>query len=235
MRLCLYGLLSSLDRIYNQIAKADPVIADMTGRNPNVFYEVGYAHALDKPTVLLTQKADDIPFDLKHFPDIVYESKLVRLKEKLGKRVSWHVAHPTTTHESSRSLLDVYLSGELVTDAGGQFSYDDVPHFRVTLYNASARTFEAETSRACVISGEFLRVRDWTKVNPILQIKLPDGRFITTLPELPTLLPGEHRELGVYFMDDPQVREKELVILRILTAWGSRDYPLSLIHIPVRE
>jgi nucleoside 2-deoxyribosyltransferase len=44
-----------LDRIYNQIAKADIIIADMTGKNPNVFYEVGYAHALGKNTILLTQ------------------------------------------------------------------------------------------------------------------------------------------------------------------------------------
>lgn len=57
-----------LDRIYNQISKADFIIADMTGRNANVFYEVGYAHALGKRTILLTQKSDDIPFDLKHFP-----------------------------------------------------------------------------------------------------------------------------------------------------------------------
>jgi hypothetical protein len=40
----------------------------MTGRNPNVFYEVGYAHALGKIVLLLTQNGDDIPFDLKHRP-----------------------------------------------------------------------------------------------------------------------------------------------------------------------
>ena len=37
-----------LARLYNQIAKADLLVADMTGRNANVFYEVGYAHALGK-------------------------------------------------------------------------------------------------------------------------------------------------------------------------------------------
>ncbi len=55
-----------LDRVFNQINKADVIVADMTGRNPNVFYEVGYAHALGKIVLLLTQQADDIPFDLKH-------------------------------------------------------------------------------------------------------------------------------------------------------------------------
>jgi len=63
-----------LDRVYNQIAKADFIIADMTGRNANVFYEVGYAHALGKSTILLTQHNDDIPFDLKHFPHVVYNN-----------------------------------------------------------------------------------------------------------------------------------------------------------------
>lgn len=41
------------------------VVADLTGRNANVFYEVGLAHALPRKTVLLTQKRDDIPFDLQ--------------------------------------------------------------------------------------------------------------------------------------------------------------------------
>jgi nucleoside 2-deoxyribosyltransferase len=43
---------SILERVYNQISKADLIVADMTGRNANVFYEVGYAHALNKRTLL---------------------------------------------------------------------------------------------------------------------------------------------------------------------------------------
>ena len=63
-----------LERVYNQINAADLIIADMTGRNPNVFYEVGYAHAKAKLCILLTKDANDIPFDLKHQRHIVYTS-----------------------------------------------------------------------------------------------------------------------------------------------------------------
>lgn len=83
-----------LDRVYNQAAKADIVIADMTGRNPNVFYEVGYAHALGKLTILLTKNADDIPFDLKHFTHIVHETKISILRDELEKRVTYFIENP---------------------------------------------------------------------------------------------------------------------------------------------
>jgi hypothetical protein len=72
-----------LDRIYSEIDRADIIIADMSGRNPNVFYEVGYAHAKQKICVLLTSNADDIPFDLRHYRHIVYESSIKTLKAKL--------------------------------------------------------------------------------------------------------------------------------------------------------
>lgn len=42
------------------------IVADCTHRNPNVFYEIGLAHAIGKPTILLTQKSQDVPFDLRH-------------------------------------------------------------------------------------------------------------------------------------------------------------------------
>ena len=66
-----------LERIYRQIDTCDFVIADMTGKNPNVFYEVGYAHAKGKICTLLTQNTSDIPFDLKHHRHLVYKSGLV--------------------------------------------------------------------------------------------------------------------------------------------------------------
>jgi hypothetical protein len=80
-----------LERIFNQIAKADVVVADMTGRNPNVFYEVGYAHALGKMVLLLTQNADDIPFDLKHRQHIVYAGKIDTLRKQLAAQLRWAI------------------------------------------------------------------------------------------------------------------------------------------------
>lgn len=77
-----------LDRIYNQITAADLIIADMSGRNPNVFYEVGYAHAKGKLCILLTSKAEDIPFDLKHHRHIIYSS-IQQLKETLTSDLSF--------------------------------------------------------------------------------------------------------------------------------------------------
>lgn len=66
----------------------------MTGRNPNVFYEVGYAHALGKIVLLLTQKADDIPFDLKHKQHIIYGnngSKIQNLRSELNPKLIWAI------------------------------------------------------------------------------------------------------------------------------------------------
>lgn len=58
------------------IQRADVVIADLTGRNPNVFYELGLAHALSKPVVLLAQSTDDIPFDLGAYRAVIYDVDL---------------------------------------------------------------------------------------------------------------------------------------------------------------
>jgi hypothetical protein len=78
-----------LERIYRQIEIADIIVADMSGKNANVFYEVGYAHANQKLCILLTSAADDIPFDLKHRRHIVYGRSIQTLQRRLHEELSW--------------------------------------------------------------------------------------------------------------------------------------------------
>jgi hypothetical protein len=58
--------------IWSSICAARAIVADCTGRNPNVFYEIGMAHSVGKPVVLLTQNNEDVPFDLRHIRYIQY-------------------------------------------------------------------------------------------------------------------------------------------------------------------
>jgi hypothetical protein len=58
--------------IVNLLSESKMVVCDVTGRNPNVFYEAGIAHAIGKKVVLITQNDADVPFDLKHLRYVRY-------------------------------------------------------------------------------------------------------------------------------------------------------------------
>lgn len=64
-----------LDDIWNGIMQADFVIADITGNNANVFYELGMAHAIGKPVIILAQDDKTVPFDLKTRRILIYDVK----------------------------------------------------------------------------------------------------------------------------------------------------------------
>ena len=64
--------------------EASLILADLTGRNPNVFLEIGLAFGLEKYVVFLSQTPEDIPFDTKTFRTIIYDPhKLSDLKGKI--------------------------------------------------------------------------------------------------------------------------------------------------------
>lgn len=62
-----------IEDVWKGIVTASFVVADVSGRNPNVMYEIGMAHTVGKPVLLLSQSADDLPFDLRHRRCIIYE------------------------------------------------------------------------------------------------------------------------------------------------------------------
>jgi hypothetical protein len=62
--------------VWWSICQSKAVVADCTDKNPNVFYEIGLAHTIGKPVVLITQREADIPFDLRQIRYVAYDSSL---------------------------------------------------------------------------------------------------------------------------------------------------------------
>lgn len=94
-----------LNKIYEQIRYSNLIIADMTGKNPNVYYEVGYAHALNKKVILLTQDSDSIPFDLSGHNHIVYDGSISKLKTALQKRIEAFINNQSLCLKGNSAVL----------------------------------------------------------------------------------------------------------------------------------
>lgn len=76
-----FSIHNIMDDIWEGICDAELIIADCTDKNPNVFYELGLAHAIGKPVILITRKADDVPFDVKALRYIPYDFTPRGMKE----------------------------------------------------------------------------------------------------------------------------------------------------------
>lgn len=142
-----------LSRIYSQIDRADIVIADMTSRNPNVFYEVGYAHAKDKLCVHLTQSAKDIPFDLQHHRHVVYNGSIESLRTQLQENLEWAKAEILNYR---KSLIRVEVRHILATLDKTKYSAEGMLNFSIDLYN------DSEDSSQEIESLYFYSGHDWT-------------------------------------------------------------------------
>ena len=74
------------DQIINEIDTANVIIADLTGNNPNVMFELGYADAAHKRIILLNQDLDATPFDIKDWRQISYSpADLASARQELVK------------------------------------------------------------------------------------------------------------------------------------------------------
>lgn len=89
----IYGTGKIIDQIWNGITSARVLLAELTNRNANVLYELGLAHALRKPVVLVCSKANeaDVPFDLRHVRVIYYDKDDpfwgTKLIEKVAEKI----------------------------------------------------------------------------------------------------------------------------------------------------
>lgn len=76
----IYGPGMIVSDIERKIIESKFVIAEITTGNPNVYYEVGFARALKKPTILIAEKATQLPFDISPFRVLFYENSIAGKK-----------------------------------------------------------------------------------------------------------------------------------------------------------
>jgi hypothetical protein len=218
---------SILERIYNQIAKADVIVSDMTGRNPNVFYETGYAHALGKRVILLTQHAEDIPFDLKHFSHVVYGGKIVDLKKELIKRLEWAIANPTKHLSQVYKELKYYFAGKEIKEGTAvEFNTElksgqQTIRYSLDVHNPTTKICNSDSLEIGIILPE--KIGEGLDTS---NVRLPSKEFLYLLPKLGHVLPGAWRNVSLMIkikqIDD--IRGKKFPSrLRIFTEIGSYD------------
>lgn len=218
---------SIINRIYNQIAKADIIIADMTGRNANVFYEVGYAHALGKQTILLTKKANDIPFDLKDYQHIIFTS-VSNLKDSLKKHIEILLENKSTIENPSKIGIKLYCNGQdlasenVVIDCE-LFTY---PTGIITIHNTSSHTYQPGDLKIGLIANNKLLMQftdDWKKI-PLLSNQ---SMYMSTTHS--AIFPDGYEAIEFNFTHKLTVSELktdtgQIINVRLFTQTGRRDY-----------
>lgn len=225
-----------LERIYRQIKAADLVIADMSGQNSNVFYEVGYAHALGKLCVLMTNNASDIPFDLKHHRHIVYGNSISNLKDRLAEELAWAKNEITNVQASRVKVVLKETFGNLEKT---KYFAKGMVDIKIDLLN------ESSTPSADIEAIYFYSGKGWTLAQdgrncPSTDSDIPDftaRHFLT--PPLRKLhknswaqLKFEANKILAWATEGDELKDSYRVtgrsVVRLVTSEGNFDYELSL-------
>jgi hypothetical protein len=114
-------------RILSAIQEADLIVADLTGLNANVFYELAIAHGYGIPTVHIQRASDKVPFDVKDMRVIKYDlsdpDKLEEAQKQLREYASFgltHAADLETPLSQARRFEAVAQSSDPIAESNVQ-------------------------------------------------------------------------------------------------------------------
>ncbi len=162
---------SIMEQIRSAIQQSRLCIADLTGVNPNVLYELGIAQALKKPCILMTQNIEDVPFDLRQYRVIEYGTKQTGLE---------------ATQDHLHSMINAAL---------GQ---DQLDVSRALIENGMARAGMAllgnileHTLKQIIISSNIVEAR----MRNTFSKKLPMRQMIEMLSEVQRITPSDENKL----------------------------------------
>jgi len=170
-----------IESILRGIVTAELIVADVTGRNPNVFYELGIAHVVKDNCIILTQTMDDVPFDLRHLRCIVYENTLKggeQLRLALSNAVR-SVRPSADDHDSvkaHRSHFGTVVATELTYEKWERGYQSDRPKTARDIETTRRKLFEKATAAIAAIAG-----LQETKVEGVERISFSHGFAVSDI------------------------------------------------------
>lgn len=183
-----------VEEIYKKINDADFIIADMTGRNPNVFYEVGYADAKNKLILLLTQNVNDIPFDFKQRLHIEY-SDVSSLKEKLKNKIEWA---KNEIDKRNQNLIDISFTIKSAWLERSEYHDEAIVNYLLVINNLTSEPIE-KLQMIDIITGskwEFFLDEKHIKNEDIIENNVKQRRH-RIIPEEKIILAKDHIQIQV--------------------------------------
>jgi len=200
--------------IYELTLSAKILLADLSKANPNVFYEVGLAHALGKPVILLADDIQWVPFDLKHRRVLIYDTRkiewdkdlqrgiAVALKETLadpglgrpfadyGKDLG---SDAIRLYRPPRESSDTDMLKDLAIADHAQFigvSHRNLASYLQSVLRSSAEPLSLKTMRVCYASDEDGRLWEGAQFNS--NVRETRGRIAAVLtdPAFRSILPN---------------------------------------------
>jgi hypothetical protein len=223
---------SVLQRIHNQLAKADLIVSEMTGRDAAVFYGTGYAHALGKSVVMLTRNVDDIPFDLMHYPHIEYDA-LIGLKDDLERRVL-HLIETSMRGDAPPYVpVDVTINAVKLTPGvvgSVPIARPGIVEFYVVIRNHAGRRIKPVEMQLGLISPPQFEFNSIEKIPPQHLRIASDMRLHVWRKDI-RIRPGSFEKFWLHTDAERPYEIGDSVgafAIRIFTAFGFFDFPFAV-------
>lgn len=178
--------------IINNIIDSDVIIADLSLKNPNVFYELGIAHSLCNKTIMVSNRDEEFPFDIKAYRLILYETGLsggIKLKDELTNILKnfdlWmqNSSNPVLDSGVTKKLAPVYNSmfanngiSPVVTETNPSAGDDDVDYLLDELRICFSKPMNDSGFSICYEAGGYSFPTLVEGENPIFS---PDKKTVT--------------------------------------------------------
>lgn len=167
---------SITEEIIKGIDEADIIIADLTGQNPNVFYELGVANYSGNKTIMTTQEIEKLPFDIRSYRVLPYslgDAELIRLKNSLNNAIKGLINVP----QPPNNPVQVYLAKKFSSVNPAKkipftsFNFDAVqPYLKEAILDSMRNKARRETK---IQSLGVSLAYSWQTLRDLLEEELP--------------------------------------------------------------